>query len=285
MHKADLRLRISFSPFYRILVLSLFLPPSRKVWKSSKAFWVCRDYGCFTRESDMLPPPRCFKDPILIPHELYSLLAGLRFISSTHHALKVCNRQPALQLQITAMLENHGSFVISLIISKSFPLGRRCAVKKCLFTSMCFAVSLTHTPSCTSGVILGAVSGMLLRVASPIHPDIVMVIAFPGDILMRMLKMLILPLIISSLITGAVWSVQIAYGMLHESSTAGVLAVRYASAWQPEWRRIVLLIELWRKTVQSLCIKWNIPQPNFGKARGTGSQGLLMKCLGKQKNN
>ncbi|XP_072290978.1 excitatory amino acid transporter 2-like [Eucyclogobius newberryi] len=52
------------------------------------------------------------------------------------------------------------------------------------------------------GVIMGAVSGMLLRVASPIHPDIVMVIAFPGDILMRMLKMLILPLIISSLITG-----------------------------------------------------------------------------------
>lgn len=52
------------------------------------------------------------------------------------------------------------------------------------------------------GVILGAVMGCLLRVASPIHPDIVMVIAFPGDILMRMLKMLILPLIISSLITG-----------------------------------------------------------------------------------
>ncbi|KAI1904013.1 hypothetical protein AGOR_G00001320 [Albula goreensis] len=52
------------------------------------------------------------------------------------------------------------------------------------------------------GVILGAVSGMLLRYASPIPPDVIMVIAFPGDILMRMLKMLILPLIISSLITG-----------------------------------------------------------------------------------
>ncbi|XP_077319074.1 excitatory amino acid transporter 2 isoform X3 [Lithobates pipiens] len=52
------------------------------------------------------------------------------------------------------------------------------------------------------GVILGAVLGGLLRMASPIHPDIIMVIAFPGDILMRMLKMLILPLIISSLITG-----------------------------------------------------------------------------------
>ncbi|XP_063052665.1 excitatory amino acid transporter 2b [Engraulis encrasicolus] len=52
------------------------------------------------------------------------------------------------------------------------------------------------------GVILGAVFGMLLRPFAPINPDIVMVIAFPGDILMRMLKMLILPLIISSLITG-----------------------------------------------------------------------------------
>ncbi|XP_015265781.1 PREDICTED: excitatory amino acid transporter 2 [Gekko japonicus] len=52
------------------------------------------------------------------------------------------------------------------------------------------------------GVILGAVCGALLRMATPINPDIVMLIAFPGDILMRMLKMLILPLIISSLITG-----------------------------------------------------------------------------------
>ncbi|XP_067850413.1 excitatory amino acid transporter 2-like [Heptranchias perlo] len=52
------------------------------------------------------------------------------------------------------------------------------------------------------GVVFGAFAGGLLRYAGPIHPDVVMIIAFPGDILMRMLKMLILPLIISSLITG-----------------------------------------------------------------------------------
>ncbi|XP_064843701.1 excitatory amino acid transporter 2-like [Oncorhynchus masou masou] len=51
------------------------------------------------------------------------------------------------------------------------------------------------------GVITGSVSGILLRPMSP-PPDVVMIISFPGDILMRMLKMLILPLIISSLITG-----------------------------------------------------------------------------------
>lgn len=61
---------------------------------------------------------------------------------------------------------------------------------------------LSKSVSPITGVILGAVFGMLLRVASPIDDNIVMVIAFPGDILMRMLKMLILPLIISSLITG-----------------------------------------------------------------------------------
>lgn len=51
---------------------------------------------------------------------------------------------------------------------------------------------------------MGSVTGVLLRYASPLHPDVIMIIAFPGDILMRMLKMVILPLIISSLITGTV---------------------------------------------------------------------------------
>ncbi|KAG9352359.1 hypothetical protein JZ751_020772, partial [Albula glossodonta] len=52
------------------------------------------------------------------------------------------------------------------------------------------------------GVVVGSVSGTLLRYFSPLPADVIMIIAFPGDILMRMLKMVILPLIISSLITG-----------------------------------------------------------------------------------
>ncbi|KAJ8253612.1 hypothetical protein COCON_G00202240 [Conger conger] len=52
------------------------------------------------------------------------------------------------------------------------------------------------------GVVLGSVFGMLLRYVPELDSNTLMVISFPGDILMRMLKMLILPLIISSLITG-----------------------------------------------------------------------------------
>lgn len=53
-----------------------------------------------------------------------------------------------------------------------------------------------------TGVFLGSIAGMLLRHISPLPPDVVMIIAFPGEILMRMLKMLILPLVVSSLVTG-----------------------------------------------------------------------------------
>ncbi|XP_076589696.1 excitatory amino acid transporter 2-like isoform X1 [Chaetodon auriga] len=52
------------------------------------------------------------------------------------------------------------------------------------------------------GVFLGSIAGMLLRHISPLPPDVIMIIAFPGEILMRMLKMLILPLVVSSLVTG-----------------------------------------------------------------------------------
>lgn len=55
---------------------------------------------------------------------------------------------------------------------------------------------------CGAGVFLGSIAGMLLRHISPLPPDVIMIIAFPGEILMRMLKMLILPLVVSSLVTG-----------------------------------------------------------------------------------
>ncbi|XP_020638461.1 excitatory amino acid transporter 2 isoform X2 [Pogona vitticeps] len=68
---------------------------------------------------------------------------------------------------------------------------------------LCFSLRKNLLLSLTVfGVVMGAVCGALLRMATPINPDVIMLIAFPGDILMRMLKMLILPLIISSLITG-----------------------------------------------------------------------------------
>ncbi|XP_029136779.1 solute carrier family 1 member 9 isoform X2 [Labrus bergylta] len=52
------------------------------------------------------------------------------------------------------------------------------------------------------GVVMGAVFGMLLRYMKVTDSSALTMVSFPGDILMRMLKMLILPLIISSLITG-----------------------------------------------------------------------------------
>ncbi|XP_074662813.1 excitatory amino acid transporter-like isoform X2 [Tubulanus polymorphus] len=52
-----------------------------------------------------------------------------------------------------------------------------------------------------ASVILGILFGFIIRIAEP-SADAIMLISFPGDLLMRMLKMLILPLIVSSLISG-----------------------------------------------------------------------------------
>ncbi|XP_072320709.1 excitatory amino acid transporter 2a [Eucyclogobius newberryi] len=74
---------------------------------------------------------------------------------------------------------------------------------KSLCANMCDKVMKNMVLTLTIlGVFLGSISGMLLRHISPLPPDVVMVIGFPGEILMRMLKMLILPLVISSLVTG-----------------------------------------------------------------------------------
>lgn len=55
---------------------------------------------------------------------------------------------------------------------------------------------------CWAGVVMGSVFGMFLRYMVVTDYAALTMVSFPGDILMRMLKMLILPLIISSLITG-----------------------------------------------------------------------------------
>lgn len=70
-----------------------------------------------------------------------------------------------------------------------------------------FDMSVLHL----TGVFLGSIAGMLLRHISPLPPDVIMIIAFPGEILMRMLKMLILPLVVSSLVTGGCVTVHAAY--------------------------------------------------------------------------
>ncbi|KAI1708820.1 sodium:dicarboxylate symporter family domain-containing protein [Ditylenchus destructor] len=50
-------------------------------------------------------------------------------------------------------------------------------------------------------VLLGAVLGFIVRLQQP-TPQTIMLMSFPGEILMHMLKMMILPLIASSLISG-----------------------------------------------------------------------------------
>ncbi|UYV68773.1 SLC1A2 [Cordylochernes scorpioides] len=50
------------------------------------------------------------------------------------------------------------------------------------------------------GVVLGVALGFAARLGT-YNDDVIMLVSFPGEILMRMLKMLILPLIISSMIT------------------------------------------------------------------------------------
>ena len=52
-----------------------------------------------------------------------------------------------------------------------------------------------------AGVIIGIVLGIAMREAHFSNLDITY-FAFPGEILLRMLKMMILPLIVCSLITG-----------------------------------------------------------------------------------
>ena len=51
------------------------------------------------------------------------------------------------------------------------------------------------------GVLVGVITGFLGRLAR-FSDESIMLVSFPGEILMRLLKMFILPLIISSLVSG-----------------------------------------------------------------------------------
>nr|XP_016944968.1 excitatory amino acid transporter isoform X1 [Drosophila suzukii] len=53
-----------------------------------------------------------------------------------------------------------------------------------------------------SGVLLGVVLGLSLRPLN-LHGDSIMLISYPGELFMRVLKLMILPLVISSLIAGS----------------------------------------------------------------------------------
>ncbi|XP_012217231.1 excitatory amino acid transporter-like [Linepithema humile] len=73
-----------------------------------------------------------------------------------------------------------------------------------------------------AGVLVGLVLGFLGRLAD-LSPESITLVSFPGEILMRMLKMFILPLIISSLIAG------MAQLDVQRSGRIGVRALTYYS--------------------------------------------------------
>uniref|UniRef100_A0A8C2WNG9 Amino acid transporter n=1 Tax=Cyclopterus lumpus TaxID=8103 RepID=A0A8C2WNG9_CYCLU len=75
-------------------------------------------------------------------------------------------------------------------------------VEAWLFCGPLAAVITPSHPTVSTGVVMGVLFGMLLRYMKVKDDSVLTLISFPGEILMRMLKMLILPLIISSLITG-----------------------------------------------------------------------------------
>lgn len=86
----------------------------------------------------------------------------------------------------------------------------RQGIGKCASNCVVRPAAVPHSCFCSlPGVFLGSIAGMLLRHISPLPAEIIMIIAFPGEILMRMLKMLVLPLVVSSLVTGG-WGISAA---------------------------------------------------------------------------
>ncbi|KAM9298898.1 excitatory amino acid transporter 2-like [Gastrophryne carolinensis] len=98
------------------------------------------------------------------------------------------------------MMTNHSEVSVSdghHMRLEEYPKPCSCWKKHCSWLKKNLLLILT-----IGGVIFGSLFGCLLRLLPPLDGNILILISFPGDILMRMLKMLILPLIISSLISG-----------------------------------------------------------------------------------
>ena len=63
---------------------------------------------------------------------------------------------------------------------------------------------IIYTLTTHAGVMIGLLLGFLLRLVRP-SPTAIELIKFPGEILMRVLKMMIIPIICSSIIAGNCW--------------------------------------------------------------------------------
>ncbi len=78
-------------------------------------------------------------------------------------------------------------------------------MKSCLKTNMLLIAT-------TASVVAGVAVGMLCRQLNP-SPDTILLVGFPGEIFMRMLQMITLPLIAASLITGHTSDIYICIGL------------------------------------------------------------------------
>lgn len=85
--------------------------------------------------------------------------------------------------------------------SKLFSLSLKCALAG-YFSIKIYTGELNNVPLLSIFVFVGIVMGLLVREYSKLSNLEKFYFAFPGEILMRMLKLIILPLIVSSMITG-----------------------------------------------------------------------------------
>ncbi|ULT81804.1 hypothetical protein L5515_017519 [Caenorhabditis briggsae] len=111
-------------------------------------------------------------------------------------------------------------------------------------------------------VVLGAVLGFLFR-GLQLSPQNIMYISFPGELLMHMLKMMILPLIMSSLISG------LAQLDARQSGKLGSLAVTYYM-----FTTVVAVI-----TGIFLVLVIHPGDPTIKKEIGTGTEGKTVSTV------